>query len=253
MNPTSSTPTRAPERSLKTGERSDVATKPAIKNGPLPLLAPEDIPHVEDLVTEDDTPVDNFPSDKQQRLLIEPLYSTWTGPGKGRSFLAAANVGLFFAVQHPPVVPDVLLSLDVVVAENWWAKSNRSYFAWVFGKMPDVVFEIVSNLEGGEADTKLLDYARIGIPYYVLYDPLELLGGGVLRLFALRGRTYESMTAHWIPEVGLGLTLWQGTYEGKETQWLRWCDQGGQILPTGAERAERLAAQLRALGIEPIA
>ena len=27
------------------------------------------------LVIEDDTPVDNFQSEKQQRLLVEPLYS----------------------------------------------------------------------------------------------------------------------------------------------------------------------------------
>src|SRR5437870_10365580 len=150
-----------------------------------PPASPEMRPCVDHIVTEDDTPVDNFFSEKQQRLLTEPLYSTWTGPGKGRSFLAAANVGLFFAAKQPPLVPDVLLSLDVAVAEDWYLKSNRSYFVWVFGKMPEAVVEIVSNLEGGEADTKLQDYARIGVPYYVLYDPLELLKGGVLRLFAL--------------------------------------------------------------------
>ena len=35
---------------------------------------------VENLVTEDDTPVDNLLSEKQQRLLTEPLYSSWTPP-----------------------------------------------------------------------------------------------------------------------------------------------------------------------------
>jgi len=30
---------------------------------------------IQDLVTEDDTPVDNLLSEKQQRLLTEPLYS----------------------------------------------------------------------------------------------------------------------------------------------------------------------------------
>jgi hypothetical protein len=126
--------------------------------------------------------------------------------------------------------------------------------------MPEVVVEIVSNREGGEADTKLRLYARIGVPYYVIYDPLEVLGEGVLRVFALRGRTYEPMAVHWFPEISLGLMLWHGRFEGKETQWLRWCDQEGRVIPTGAERAERLAeraeslaAQLRALGVEPSA
>jgi hypothetical protein len=86
--------------------------------------------------------------------------------------------------------------------------------------------------------------------------------------------------------VGLGLTLWQGVYEGRADLWLRWCDQDGIVIPTGAERAEQertraeqaeqrveqertraeqertraeqaeqraaqLLAQLRALGVEP--
>jgi hypothetical protein len=47
---------------------------------------------ISQLVIEDDTPVDNFQSEKQQRLLIEPLYSSWTS---NSSFIAAANVGVF--------------------------------------------------------------------------------------------------------------------------------------------------------------
>jgi hypothetical protein len=52
--------------------------------------------------------------------------------------------------------------------------------------------------------------------------------------------------------------LWDGEYEGVKAVWLRWCDQEGNVIPTGAElaeaeraRAERLAARLRALGIDP--
>jgi hypothetical protein len=52
--------------------------------------------------------------------------------------------------------------------------------------------------------------------------------------------------------------LWEGEYEGVKAVWLRWCDQKGNVIPTGAElaaaeraRAERLAARLRALGIDP--
>ena len=70
-------------------------------------------PNIDHLITEDDTPVDNIFSEKQQRLLTEPLFSSWEGPGEGRSFLALANVGLFHDVHEPPLVPDVMLSLDV--------------------------------------------------------------------------------------------------------------------------------------------
>jgi hypothetical protein len=77
----------------------------------------------------------------------------------------------------------------------------------------------------------------------------------------------------------LGLRLWQGRYEEHENTWLRWVDSEGQLIPSGNERAEserqraelarrqaelarqqaeserqradRLAEQLRQLGIEP--
>lgn len=67
-------------------------------------------PSLEDLVTEDDTPVDNMFSEKQQRLLTEPLYSSWD---PGRPFIAAANVGLFYAVRQPPLVPDAFLRFTI--------------------------------------------------------------------------------------------------------------------------------------------
>ena len=107
-------------------------------------------PDVQHLITEDDEPVDNLPSEKQQRLLTESLYSSWDGPGDGRPFLAAANVGVFYLARRPAIVPDVLLSLDVEVTDDWWEKEHRSYFLWEFGKPPDLALEIVSNREGEE-------------------------------------------------------------------------------------------------------
>jgi hypothetical protein len=99
------------------------------------------------ILTEDDTPVDNFPSAKNQRLLVEPLYSSWSLPSGVSAFLADANVGIFF--DHPkPLVPDVFLSLGVQVSEQWWEKRNRSYFLREFGKPPEVVIEVVSNRKG---------------------------------------------------------------------------------------------------------
>jgi hypothetical protein len=228
-------------------------TSPSSNGGPLLALAPEDYPNVDALVTEDDTPLDSMYTEKQQRLLIEPLYSTWAGPGEARSFVALANVGLFYALRRPPLVLDCLLSLDVDAPDDLRDKNNRSYFAWVFGKMPEVVLEIVSDRRGGEDTTKLRDYARQAILYYAIFDPYNLLGGGVLQVLELRGRRYEPVTDNWLAEVGLGLTLWRGTYEGAEALWLRWSARDGHVIPTGRERIERLEAQLRALGVEPSA
>ena len=105
------------------------------------------------------------------------------------------------------------------------------------------------------------------IPYYVIYDPDDWLGGGSLRVMELQRRRYRAVEANWMEEVGLALTEWQGVYEGAEESWLRWCNREGQLILTGRERAEqerhraeqqderakRLEAQLRALGIEPSA
>jgi hypothetical protein len=70
----------------------------------------------------------------------------------------------------------------------------------------------------------------------------------------------------------LGLTLWEGQFEGKHDTWLRWTDEHGVLIPTGKERveqerqraehaeqllaqerqrAERLAALLRQAGVDP--
>lgn len=221
-----------------------------------------DPPDLESIVTEDDIPVDNIYSAKQQRLLVEPTYTSWDANIRR---LADANVGLFRSPYAPPVVPDMFLSLDVEVAEDWYAKEHRSYFIWVFGKAPEVVIEIVSNKKGGELGRKMREYARMGIWYCVVYDPQLLIQDTALQMYELRAGSYRVKETPFMEEIGLGLTLWQGTYEGKEGQWLRWCDEVGYLLLTGAEaaaqerhiaqaerqRAERLAAKLRSLGVDP--
>jgi Uma2 family endonuclease len=193
---------------------------------------------LQDLVTEDDTPVDNLPSEKQQRLLTEPLYSSWAGPGEGRSFLAAANVGIFYLLRAPAIVPDMFLSLDVEVADDWWQKEHRSYFLWEFGKPPEVAVEIVSNTSGGEDGEKKKKYARMKVSYYVIYDPQRQIMPEALTVYRLRDFEYERQESALFPAIGLGLTLWAGVFEGKQETWLRWTDLAGGLIPTGRERAD---------------
>ncbi len=242
-------------------------------------VTPPDISH---LITEDDTPVDNIFSERQQRLLVDTLYSSWR---PSHPFVAMANVGLFGSVHRQAIVPDALLSLDVHPPRDLWVKQGRSYFIWEFGKPPDVVIEIVSNRVGNEAGDKLLDYARLGIPYYVIYDPHGWIMKQPLNVYELTGGIYVRKSQPRLERVGLRLRLWQGEYEQTEAEWLRWCDPEGELLATGAERAnkaeqrageaeqrageaeqrageaeqraseerqraERLLAQLRALGVD---
>ena len=80
----------------------------------------------------------------------------------------------------------------------------------------------------------------------------------------------------WLPDLQVGLGLWAGTFEGVPGPWLRWCDQAGEWFLTDTEqerqakeqerqakeqerqakeqerqRADKLAAKLRELGVNP--
>lgn len=233
------------------------------------LIAAPDVSH---LVTEDDTPVDNLLSERQMALLRETLYTSWDGPGDERPFVAMGNVAIYVTNFTPPLVPDLLLSLDVTLPEKPMLKEHRCYYFWLYGKPPEVVIEIVSNHKGGELGNKLLDYARMGVSYYVVYDPDAYLGKQPLRVFARQGVHFLETEERALVGVGLGLAIWRGVYDGIETDWLRWVDRTGVLLATGAEakqaerqradqaqlqaeqerqRAEALAAKLRELGIDP--
>jgi Uma2 family endonuclease len=256
----------------------------AVQDGEPMMLDPSDYPNVDHLVTEDDTPVDNVFAAKQQRLLVETLY---TSPAlAGRTFIADANVGVFASIHKSAIVPDMFLSLDVELPPNFREKRYRSYFLWEYGKPPDVVVELISDRRGDELGSKMREYAQIGTRYYAIFDPDRHFKGELLRIYGLSMGHYQELDSHWLPDIGLGLTLWEGEYEGAHDTWLRWRDQDGQALPTGSEyseaerqraeaerqraeaerqraeaerqraeaerqRADRLLAQLRALGIEP--
>jgi Uma2 family endonuclease len=235
-------------------------------------LEPEWVPKFEDLIPEDDDPVDNLFSETQQRLLTEPLYSSWAQPGQEHTFLAAANIGIYYMASSPSIGPDVLLSLGVQVPTGFWSREHRSYYIWEWGKAPDLVIEIISKTVRSEDTTKKDTYARIRVGYYVIFDPNGYLMPETLTVYRWNDFSYERQATANFPALGLGLTLWEGEYEGKRDRWLRWVDAAGQLIPTGKERgdqeharaeaeytraeaerarAERLAELLRQLGQDP--
>jgi Uma2 family endonuclease len=195
------------------------------------------------LITEDGKPVDNLFVEKQYRLLTEPLWSSWSAPD-GKPFRVLANVGLFFKYRDPPLVPDVMFASDAESPKAARESDNRSYFVWIVGKPPDVVIEIVSDKRGREDSEKLRAYERIRVPFYVIFDPEEILDGGVLRAYAMHEEKYRPVDPARFGSLGLGLALWEGEYEGSQDTWLRWTNFQGEVIPTGKEKAE--AERLRA-------
>ncbi len=212
---------------------------------------PECIPDYDTLIISDDTPMDSIFAEKQQRLLTEPLYSSWSGPADGRPFFALANVGLHYHPQKHPLQSHVMLSMGVKLGEDLATLKNRSYFIWEMGKPPEAVIELVSFRLGRDENLLRQQYARIAIPYYVIFDPENCVRLGQLRAYLLCGKTYEVTSPEWLSDIDLGLKLWEGAYEGHHWRWLRWCDRDGRLILTGSERAERYAAKLRATGIDP--
>ncbi|MCS6990215.1 MAG: Uma2 family endonuclease [Chloroherpetonaceae bacterium] len=238
-------------------------------------IAELDISHIQ---TDDQTPVDSLFAEREQRLLVESLYASWK---PNQPFLACDNVGVFYGLHLPPVVPDMFLSLGVSPPQGALIheKRRRSYFVWEYGKPPDLVVETLSPSYGGEFDEKMRIYERIGVRYYVIHDPATFHAKKPLTCYELRGVRYEEVLSGKLEGVGLEARLWNGVFEGVEAEWLRWYDASGNLLLTGAElaererqraeqaegrakeerqraeqaeaRAERLAAELRKLGIDP--
>lgn len=127
------------------------------------------------------------------------------------------------------------------------------------------MIEIVSNQEGEELGKNLQIYEKMRVYHYVVYDPHLHLRGKVLTVYNLKARRYIETTNNWLEEIGLGLTLWTGEFEGRNDTWLRWCDQDGHVVMTGDEKAAQkkqraenaeqrtqlLAERLRLLGVDP--
>lgn len=106
------------------------------------------------------------------------------------------------------------------------------------------------------------------VPYYILFDRYT----DQIQAFGLMTSRYQALALEkqrlWLDVIQLGLGLWQGSYQGIERQWLRWYDASGNWVPTPTERevqqvdqerqradqererAERLAARLRAMGVD---
>ncbi|TAG54056.1 MAG: Uma2 family endonuclease [Oscillatoriales cyanobacterium] len=145
---------------------------------------------------------------------------------------------------------------------------DRSYTPNLEGEIPDIALEFLSANQYDEYSSKptfppgkwFFYEQMLRVPIYGIFEP----AAGLLEVYRLNssGR-YEAQqpdenNRYWIAGVGLFLGVWYGTKAERTGYWLRWWDESGQMLLWGAEmvererqRADRLAAQLRAAGIEP--
>jgi Uma2 family endonuclease len=130
-----------------------------------------------------------------------------------------------------------------------------SYVIWQEVVSPFVVVELLS--PGTEKEdlgqtlrtvdeppTKWQVYEQIlRVPYYIVFDRYT----DRLRAFVLQADHYTEITNEesriWMSTLELGLTLWQGTYQGIERFWLRWYDAEGNLVLTPREQERQRAEQ----------
>jgi Uma2 family endonuclease len=221
---------------------------------------PRYLPTADELPNSDDTPVDNELQELIPGLLKSILRMLW----KGRmDWFFGIDMGIYTHPEQPPIVPDGFLSLNV---ERSFDENLRlSYLLWEEEILPILVLEVVSAKPGGEYTTKLDKYAELGVLYYVIYNPKRRRKAR-LEIHKLSQGQYELQNANplWMPEIGLGIGCERAEYDDLMREWLYWYDENDNRYPTPYEqielerqqtelerqRADRLAAKLRDLGID---
>jgi Uma2 family endonuclease len=234
------------------------------------------LPSTEELPYSDDTPVDNVgvsPSRSEDQnflpnVLLFLLSSIWA---ERFDWYFGADMAIYHTTGQNvriPVVPDGFLSLGVERQKG--GKSRRSYAVWEENQIVPILTLEMVHTPGHEYDEKMEIYAKLGVLYYLVYNPefwqrdkhqpfeiykLDVEGDYQLQI----GEPY------WMPEVGLGIGRYRGILNGIDRELLAWFDRTNtrylmpeesaqlerQIARTERQRADRLAAQLRALGIDP--
>jgi Uma2 family endonuclease len=230
------------------------------------------LPSSAELPDSDDTPVDNELQNLIPNLLEAILALAWS---ERTDWFFGVDMGVYYAPEVPPLVPDGFLSLGV---ERFIGEEGRlSYVLWEEGSIvPILVLEVVSKTYGGEYEQKKHRYADLGIPYYAIYVPSRKSRRKrlPLEIYRLEKGEYVLQPGErvWLPELGLSLGRERGTYRGRTREWLYWYDQEGRRLPAPEElaeaerqraeaerqraeaerlKAERLAQKLREMGIDP--
>ena len=92
----------------------------------------------------------------------------------------------------------------------------------------------------------------MGVLYYAIYNPLRKRKPR-LEVYQLQDGDYVLLEGEpvWLAQIGLGLGREMGCYQGIEREWLYWYDESGDRYLTTQEKADKLAAKLKSLGIDP--
>ncbi|NET54642.1 MAG: Uma2 family endonuclease [Symploca sp. SIO2E6] len=208
------------------------------------------LPTMYDLPSEDPEEsglVDEF-HDVQPNLLKNtcqsPNYSS-------QDYFIAKDLNLYYDPEHPRYKrPDWFLALGAQRSRNQ-QELRLSYVMWQEEVTPFLVVELLSpgtededlgltERKKEKPPTKWEVYEKIlQVPYYVIYDRYK----NQFRAFVWQSGKYKELELSqerlWLEELGLGLGLWEGSYEEVTGKWLRFYDSMGNWIPTPEERVEQ--------------
>ncbi len=231
-------------------------------------MLPSDLQHAlptsDELLDSDDLPVDNEDQNFVPNVLLFLLEHIWK---HREDWYFAVDMGVYHTTGinlRVPVVPDGFLSIGVERRKG--SKSRKSYVTWEEnGTPPILALEVVSQTPGGEYDEKSEIYAKLGVLYYVIYNPQFWRRDRQLpfEVYKLVNGAYQLQIGEpfWMSEIGLGIGRCPLADDPLGREVLSWYDAKGdryqseaeterQRAETERQRADRLTERLRELGEE---
>lgn len=209
------------------------------------------LPTEEDLPDSDDTPLDNELQILIPHLLRAILSLLWA---ERMDWFFGVNMGVYYELQQPAIVPDGFLSLGVPRRKS--DRGRLSYVIWQELVVPQLVMEFVSKTPGGEYDDKMTRYAAMGVLYYVIYNPdyTRRDKHESFEVYRLVNGIYVRQVGNpvWMPPFGLGIGCEPGRHDSWSRDWLYWYDQQGNRFPAPENviEQERLRAEQEHLRAE---
>lgn len=203
----------------------------------------EYLPSSEELPCSDDTPVDNELQNLIPNLLKAILALIWQDRW---DWFFGVDMGIYDRtgqIRRTPIIPDGFLSLGVPRRKND-PKGRLSYVLLEENNIaPILVLELVSQTYGKEYEEKINAYARLGVLYYVIYNPeyYQRDKHQPFEVYRLENGIYLLCSGEpvWMPEINLGIGRGQGVHEGWQREWLYWFDEQGNRFPTPEEVAQQ--------------
>jgi len=201
----------------------------------------------------------DLPSENPEEPGVPDQFHTWQSDMLTQTFsppdykpeeiLVASDLNLYYDVNNTGNYkrPDwyAVLGVPYLYEKH---DLRLSYVIWQEEVVPFIVIELLSPgtekedlgmtlRKADELPTKWEVYEQIlGIPYYAEFSRYT----DEFRAFGLSGHRYIEIPLKrkrlWLPEIKLGLGLWNGKYKGLKRRWLRWYDSDNKWIPNFDER-----------------